>query len=152
MTYYLNSDRMRVVQKNDRGLVTYRKRYGRGDEVDTSKIEDAQVENLLRTGALVESEDDVAERGAPRPPYRGSEVTGAATGEAGENPEHDTDRTIMAEGDGEDDGELVDEYSGMDYAELQQAAKGRGLNAGGSADDLRARLRVDDGSGSSDEG
>jgi hypothetical protein len=35
----------------------------------------------------------------------------------------------------------TDQYSGMEYAELQQTAKERGLNAGGSTLDLQARLR-----------
>lgn len=38
----------------------------------------------------------------------------------------------------------ADQYSAMEYAELQQTAKGRELNAGGSADDIRARLREAD--------
>lgn len=37
-----------------------------------------------------------------------------------------------------------DQYAGMEYAELQQTAKGRDLSAGGSADEIRARLREAD--------
>lgn len=37
-----------------------------------------------------------------------------------------------------------DQYKTMEYAELQQAAKARELNAGGSADQLKARLREAD--------
>lgn len=37
-----------------------------------------------------------------------------------------------------------DRYTSMEFAELQQEAKGRELNAGGSADAIRARLREAD--------
>jgi hypothetical protein len=149
MTDFLNREAMRVVERNDRGAVTYRKRYRLGDEVDVSHIEESHVENLRESGVLVSSKDDVTGRGGGQSPYPGSQVTGAATGEAADHSEiaDEDDYGPENEQDSEQtDGEVVDEYSEMDYSELQTAAKSAGLNAGGSADDLRARLREHDAS------
>jgi hypothetical protein len=44
----------------------------------------------------------------------------------------------------DDFGELEDQYDTMEFAELREAAKARELNAGGSADEIRARLREAD--------
>jgi hypothetical protein len=41
---------------------------------------------------------------------------------------------------------IQDQYTDLSYPELQATAKGRDLNAGGSADQLRARLREADAS------
>lgn len=49
--------------------------------------------------------------------------------------------------DDQADAEPDDAYKSMEYAELQQAAKARELNAGGSADQLKARLREADAAG-----
>lgn len=46
--------------------------------------------------------------------------------------------------DTEDDGEPEDQYDAMEFQELRDAAKDREINAGGSADDIRARLREAD--------
>lgn len=42
------------------------------------------------------------------------------------------------------DGVPEDKYDVMEFAELREAAKARELNAGGSADEIRARLREAD--------
>lgn len=154
MAYYLNRERMRVVERNDRGNVSYRKKYVFGDEVDTSKIDDAQVESLVNSGALVEDRDNLKRRREGNVPFPGSQVAGAATAPSADHSEH---FDVEDEDDGETDPstaqtpgedalqpEEVDDYTSMDYAELQQEAKSRDLNAGGSANDLRARLRADD--------
>lgn len=147
---FLNRESMRVVQRNDRGAVTYRKRYKFGDEVDVEHLDEGREDALLESGALVESEDDLRPRRSGNVPVPGSQVTGAATGEAADHSEHfdvpdDDDETdaSTAVSPGETP-EVTDEYTSMDYAELQGEAKGRGLNAGGSANDLRERLRADD--------
>lgn len=173
---FLNREAMRVVEKNDRGLVTYRKRYKFGDEVDTDHIDDVQVENLTKSGVLVESEDDLTGRGGPQGPYPGSQVTGAATGEAREGPDPDAPEDFE---DGEDprpegqvfeapeeqvdpatvpspqditeagglEVEPADRYASMDYSELQEAAKAADLRyVGVSAEDLKSSLRANDNS------
>jgi hypothetical protein len=75
-------------------------------------------------------------------PYPGSQVTGAATGEAADHSEiaEDADED---EGSERTDGEVVDQYSGMDYGELQDAAREADppIPANQSADNLRAALR-----------
>ncbi len=141
MGYILNRERLRIVERNERGSVVYRKRYKRGDEVDTDHIDDARVQNFLDTGVLVESEDDLDEpesAGATSPtggPF-GAATTGSGEGQGVEEGSDD--------GEGSDDEHDVDQYDAMDYGELQQAAKSRNLNAGGSAEDLRTRLREAD--------
>jgi hypothetical protein len=84
---------------------------------------------------------------SPRPGDAGTPLPDAEEGALVPEPTHeDEDQGAGAPADSEDDVEMVDEYSSMDYADLQQEAKGRGINAGGSADDIRARLREDDNS------
>lgn len=136
MAYLLNREALRVVRRDDRGRVVYRKRYKKGDEVDTSQMEDHRVEHFVEKGVLVQSEDDLSgtESAGATSPATGP--FGAATREATEGPE--------AEGQTGGEPHDVDQYDSMDYSELQQAAKQRNLNAGGSAEDLRNRLREDD--------
>lgn len=139
MSYYLNAEALRVVEKNDRGNVTYRQRYKFGDKVDVSHIDDAQVKNLVNAGRLVQSTDELRgaqSAGATSPT---GDLVGAGTAPSGEGPEAED-----TESPSDEDEHEVDEYDAMDYAELQQEAKSRELNAGGSAQDLRARLREDD--------
>lgn len=142
MGYILNTEAMRVVTRNERGNVDYRKRYRKGDEVDTSKMDEAHVQNLIERGTLVQSEDDLTEQESATGtspvsgPYGAStEVTPETEAAAASTPEAQPDSNAV---------EDVDEYSDMDYASLQREAKERDLSAGGSADDLRARLRADD--------
>lgn len=172
----LNREAMRVVERNDRGIVTYRKRYKQGDVVDTSHIDSAQVENLQRSGALVERAAYDAE-GAPRnpdgeapalqtvanPSHQGEPVSDEeheasydvdgeeaefgdsdeATQEDAGGRETEEDAEAAAEANAED---AVDPYAEMDYATLRSTAKDKGLDASGSADDLRTRLREADAS------
>ena len=119
MKYILNREATRVVQRNEKGTVTYRKRYKKGDVVDVSYIDPTQVENLVASGALV-VEDDAEEAEEP---------TGPST---------------PAEGSGDGKEPQEDEYDGLSYADLQAEAKSRDINAGGSAEELRERLRAFD--------
>jgi hypothetical protein len=165
---YLNRERLRLTQTNDKGRVIKRKRYLFGDEVDTDLIEDDRVESFKEKGILVDSEDDLDRfagfkqaTGISAQQVRGQATTasnyavgasGAGTPEAESltvdpEPTHEDEPQgdgAATETSGDSDGEVVDEYSEQDYASLQGEAKSRGLNAGGSADDLRKRLREDD--------
>lgn len=169
MVYILNTGAMRVVEKNDKGNVTYRKRYKRGDEVDVDHLEEGRLDVLLAAGTLVESEDDLSEVqdagsispvsgpfGAASahqdgttpaaPPVEPVQDEGsvAANTLTPSNPESAIEPPAQTEGEGDDDVEEVDQYSEMDYPTLQKTAKARDLNAGGSGDEIRARLREDD--------
>lgn len=142
--HFLNRERMRVVQRNDRGSVTYRKQYKFGDEVDVSHLDETQVKNLLKSKALVKSKDDLT--GWTGHTYPG-QVTGAALrqgedhadiADPGASPEE------KGEVDDDDDPEDVDQFSSMDYGQLQDAAKAASppIPANQSADELRAALRA----------
>lgn len=148
MAHVLNREALRVVERNDRGIVTYRKRYRKGDEVDTSHMDEAHVEALVESGALVASGDDLSEQGSATATEPTSPPFGASTQGPG-----DATLTEATSGDGgptegsnasDEDEHEVDRYDAMDYAELQAEAKSRGLNAGGSGTDLRDRLREAD--------
>lgn len=146
MAHILNREALRVVNKNDKGSVTYRKRYRKGDVVDTSYMDEYHVANLVEAGILVGSEDDLD--GAVD-----ATATGPTAAPFGASTEGSGDTVVVPDAErGEvkihedDETEAVDEYSGMDYATLQKAAKDRGLNGGGSAEDLRGRLREYDSS------
>lgn len=174
--YILNTGAMRVVEKNDKGNVTYRKRYKKGDEVDVKHLEDGRLDVLLAAGTLVESEDDLSEAvdagglapvsgpfGAASahqdgttpaaPPVEPVQTEAERTGDPDSgsvaantltpsNPESQVEPPAPSSDD--EDVEEVDEYSDMDYPTLQKTAKARDLNAGGSGDEIRARLREDD--------
>lgn len=154
MAHYLNRERMRIVERNDRGNVVYRKMYKFGDEVDTSHIEETHLENLINDGVFVDSEDALT---GWRPriggAYPGSQAVGAAGVAAAdhsdiEDPGASPEEKKAASGDDGDDDldnpQDVDKYSSMDYAELQAAAKAADVPANQSADDLRAALREHD--------
>lgn len=153
MGYILKTERMRLVKKNDRDRVIRRKTFRRGDVLTTDDFEaydvdPDRVDVLIEKGTLVDERDDNTE------PEDTSAATAAAVvsgpvGASTSSPNEDLDHSDIAEPDtggaqvpfDPDNPESVDEYSSMDYAELQQAAKAKGLNGGGSAEDLRARLR-----------
>ena len=169
MGLYLNREALRVVGRNERGVVNYRKRYKRGDKVDTSKMPDTQVENLKNSGALVSSQEDVADGGAapvaqPSSPPFGAATAASTPGEETEadTPEAQTEPVQSSAQDGGDaeesfnpddgtspnteggaDTEDVDEYSEMDYQQLQEASKTANLQyVGVSADTMRDNLRA----------
>lgn len=157
MGYVLRTEAMRVVNRNERGVVTYRKRYRRGDEVDTSKMDEAHVEALIKKGTLVSSEDDLPETESAGATTPVSPPFGAATAPStpgtlgpdadeieGSTPDDGTEDADTADADVDEEEHDVDAYDSMDYAALQAEAKKRDLNAGGSAQDLRVRLRADD--------
>jgi len=168
--YILNTEAMRVVERNDKGNVIYRKRYKKGDEVDVDHLEEGRLEVLVEAGTLVESEDDLSEEvdagsispvsgpfgaasahqdgATPAAPPVEPTQDGSVEGNTFV-PVNDDDQSVVTPTEptgGDDDVEEVDKYSDMDYAALQKEAKARDLNAGGSGDDLRERLRADDAS------
>ncbi len=136
--YILKAEATRVVQKNDRGIVTYRKRYKRGDEVDVTKIDETQVQRLVEAGHLVlddgEATDDAAEALAAEQARATATSSGAGVADLGST----------ATNEGGDQDEEGDRYDGMSYSDLQAEAKQRTGNGGGSAEDLRERLREAD--------
>lgn len=165
--YLLNTERMRLVTRNERGNVNWRKSYSRGDEVDTSKMDEARVKHLVEKGTLVSSEGNLSEpesAGATSPtsPPFGASTAGPEDTSGAEPDEDDGSESVVDDPDvftaphepgedvtpegGGDEPEDVDRYSEMDYATLQQEAKTRTGNGSGSAEDLRARLRAADAS------
>lgn len=134
MGYRLTVAAIRVVQSDEKGKVTYRKRYKKGNIVDTSKMDPERVELFIEKGYLV---DEDAED-APEPVEETPEQEPVEESEPQEEAEGEDDEPT------EEDDDEQDEYDEMSYPDLQQEAKKRDLNAGGSADDLRARLRESD--------
>lgn len=106
--------------------------YRRGDTLENLTEEDER--RLLRAGSIVEeseaASEDTEDAGGPEGPDEPSGTLG--------DPTEGQDDTTE---DSEEPQDGTDEFESMSYPELQQAAKDRGLNAGGSGDDLRARLR-----------
>ena len=143
--YILKAEATRVGQKNDRGIVTYRKRYKRGDEVDVSKIDEAQVQRLLDAGHLVLDTDEAPDEDAEALAAEQARATATSSG-AGV-----ADLGSTATNEGGDLDTEGDRYDSMSYSDLQSEAKQRTGNGGGSADDLRERLREAD-EEESDEG
>lgn len=170
MSYRLNTERMRVVQRNERGNVTYRKSYNFGDEVDTDRLEEGRLEALVEDGVLVSSEDDLSEAEdaggiAPTSPPFGAATAASVPGTEGpeddgtEQPDEGDEATgsdstpspntqggadpvdPAQQADNPDDPNTVDRYDEMDYAALKAEAKQRDVSQSGSAEDLRNRLR-----------
>lgn len=152
--YILNRAQMRLVGKNEKGNVNHRKRYRKGDEVDVSVLDEDRVKVLVEAGVFVTSEDDLedtpdaGDTSPVSPPFGAATVGSDGTsgplpveGEEDSEPEPESDPDEGEKSDGSEEHE-VDEFDEMDYATLQQAAKNANLSAGGSAEDLRVRLRA----------
>lgn len=192
MGYRLTSEALRVIQSDEKGKVTYRRRYKKGQIVDTSKMDEKRVELFIQKGYLVdedaepEAEPEETEDGQES--SEGSDGSEQATGDLPDLPEGldydellawvaegeelddrrgrasavfaqekenedfdesavsaDLQKAVYGDRSGDDDSDVhPDKYTEMNYPSLQQEAKSRGLNGGGSADDLRIRLREDD--------
>ena len=140
------------VKTDAEGRITERKRYRRGSEVTLSE---GEADRLVRAGGLrlasesgSDSDDEglretltarAATLGATDP----AEVTESPSGvTGGDGEEFDLgDPDFPGEDDGDESEAEEDEFEDMSYPDLQKAAKDRDLNAGGSAEDLRARIR-----------
>lgn len=108
MTLYLNRERMRVVQRDDRGRVTFRKTYKQGQEVNPDHLNVGSEERLLASGTLVESKDDVKKWQGYRRSFGAPMLTGAATGEAGDHADlGDAPETDGGESEVGEDGETT---------------------------------------------
>lgn len=158
MAYVLRAAALRVVKRNERGSVTSRKRFTQGDLIDPSLWDDeAEFQRLVDQGSVEEVEGDadeaVSDETTPAPsgtPDSYYPVRGAGTEPSADSQYRDesgdggpvTDEDPVNEGPGEGE----DRYDALTYPELQQEAKARTLNAGGSAEDLRDRLREADAS------
>lgn len=134
MTHYLNTEQMRVVEKNDRGVVKYRKRYKFGDEVDTSHMDEDRVKHLTERGSLVTSKDDLTRRRGPVAPYPGSGVAGAASAPSGDHADLDPDapatqEEALEQADGDTDALVAPEDAG------DQTGEGGAVAEGGEGDD-----------------
>lgn len=167
--YTVTASRFRkVTGKGDDRVMT---RYRQGDTVELT-TEDA--ERLLVTGGLVPFEEptpetevepaDLSEQGFAGPTLRdlgedlgeSPRTPGALSGQTADEGLQDTtgatgkptppsgEPTPEPEASGSPTTPLPDKYDSMDYADLQQAAKDAGLNSGGSAADIKARLRMKD--------
>lgn len=122
----LNAAAMRVVEKNDRGIVTYRKRYKRGNVVDVSHIDPAHVEALVRAGRLVDPDDVDEPEEAPETP---------------DAPEGSGDGTEGQE-EGDEETEPEEDFDSYDYPTLQRLAKERTGDGSGGKQDLLDRLKA----------
>lgn len=127
MGYRLNTEALRVVQRNERGVVTYRKRYRKGQVVDTSKMEDYRVEALVAAGALVEGDEvestDDTDEPTEDPAAAGAGPVPTATAGASE-PQYEDD---------------LDETS---YSDLQRIAKEETGDGSGNTEALITRIRA----------
>lgn len=139
-----------VVETDKAGNITKRERHPRGATVEMTE---GEADRLVRAGGLVLASDADDEGGLSEAEQEqrtsGAAAAGGVTGGDGEvHPDHlgpEDDEDLTEEGDDSDEEEEpepeTDGLDEMEYADLQQAAKSRNLNAGGSADDLRARIR-----------
>lgn len=166
MGYRVTREAMRVVQRNERGVVIYRKRYKRGQRVDVARLPEGRLEALVASGALVNEahdDDDAGEYEDGRGPVGSSGLTGAATDgsydhaddtdlnsppvdEDADADEDDPDVDPAAAGPVEDpeDPPTVDQYTEMDYDTLKAEADKRGVSKAGGAEGIRTRLREAD--------
>lgn len=140
--YVLNRDVLRRTKRDDRGRVTYRKRFVRGDVV--TDLEQVDIDRLTRNDAIVPKGDYVEPEQASGGPSVGP---AALSGQTAAEDQGDPDEAV---GEGneytepEADETDEDEYDGMTAAELSEEAESRGLAKSGSKADLQARLREDD--------
>lgn len=143
--YRLTSEALRVVQSDDKGKVTYRRRYKKGQIVDVTKMDQDRLDLFIDKGYLVDvdadpepdpeevKEDPTEETTEPETAPEPTEES-TPQEEPKDNPEETPETGPSAE----------DVYDRMPYAELQQEAKARTGNGAGNAAELQARLRQAD--------
>lgn len=143
MGYVLNRDVLRVVKRDERGRVTSRKRFLRGDVVEG--LDQVDIDRLTRNDAIVDEGDyDEPEEGPTGPSVGPAALSGQMTAEDQGDPDEP-----VGEGNeftADDESPEGDEYDSMTAAELQEEAGNRNLSKSGSKADLQARLREDDAS------
>lgn len=119
-TYVLTANFFRHMIFKD-GKMVESTRYVKGDRIE---LTDEEAPRLVDAEAVM-PEDEFNEREAAR------DTEQAAGAESAPEPAEGQDGTEA----------IQDEYSAMEYSDLQAAAKARDLSAGGSKAELRARLR-----------
>lgn len=147
--YRLNVLSIRKFTKDEEGN-RRAKVYRRGDKIP---LEQEDADRLLKDGSVtLWSEAPEEEKEAPEATGDAPVAPAAVSGQTAdpvltEGGEEATVEDPNAEpgGGGGDAADTHDDgYDDLDYPALQKAAKDRGLNAGGSAEDIKARLREDD--------
>lgn len=153
MGYLLKVKRYTSLRQNADGRILGKRRFVRGDDV--SGLPERELERLIDLDAVVD-EDEVEEAESEETPTEDpeEEPEGESTPETPEG--QGTPETDQGDGTEEGGGEkpqsedAPETYEEFEYADLQQEAKRRELNAGGSAADLRERLIAHD-AGNSDD-
>lgn len=118
--FTLNSDRMQVVFRNERGVSIKRKRFKRGDVITAEDLPDGEerFNQLVEAGTLVPKDEAADET-------------------------EDQDEDSEGSEDGAD-GSTPD-YDAMEYPALQKAAEARGLPFNGvNKNDIIASLKAAD--------
>lgn len=139
--YIVTANAFRQTVKD--GDDTHYVRHTRGDEVELTKQE---AERLVATGGLALADEDqvlstqtsTQTVGTPDPPAGTTGTEPAAT--SGQTADEGLRGDADAEGDSSAP-EGDDVFEAMSYPELQDAARSRGLDAGGKKGDLLDRLR-----------
>lgn len=157
MAYYLTTGGMRVVQVNERGVVTWRKEYSRGDEVDVDRLEEGRLDLLLETGDLVEKKDDVPTDDGGESPATVTAAASAVTAGSTSTAPHNAAGQPLSPVTGEDVGSREvekdidedpnaggDRYDSMSWPDLQAEAKTRTGDASGGKEAVIGRLRAQD--------
>lgn len=136
MGYVLATEGMRVITRNERGSITKRKKFRRGDEVTRADLEqyEGRFDALVESGALVQSLDDVETVDPSDPAFSGGAGNANAT-----TPTEDLGNSADADEDAEGDQE--DGLDGMSYTDLQKVAKEETGDGSGSKADLIERIR-----------
>lgn len=168
MSYTLTTERMRCVKKNERGVVTKRVQYKKGDKIDPDMLVDGRLDQLVASGALVDSEaeqptdDGTAEQRAGQatgsvagpvgaalnPANPGDPVTDEQHDEAAANADANADEDEEAElellEDHASSVDSPDSYDSMAQDDLHNEVAARGVETGGSDELLKRRLRQND--------
>lgn len=148
MSYRLKTERLRLVGRDDKGRVTSRKRFKRGDAVKKSDFpEEHRFDQLLDSGALVtEAEWEKMQAGTPYTvdvlSDEERETLLARIKELEENAQASDDDDADADADGADDdkSDQPEDFESFDYPTLQALAKERTGNGSGGRQDLIDRL------------
>lgn len=120
--------------------------YKRGDVIELTEQEAAGYLKHRRSIAPVDSDaadaatGDADEATDGPPATEAPVLSGTAAGESAEGSEDDD----VDLDDDQQQGVVDTDYDSLPYADLQQAAKSRGISAGGSREEIAERLREDD--------
>lgn len=141
---YVFTRPVRLVERDERGRVTKRVRFGKGES--PKGFSDERVEAFKRTGTLKEEAEVASEEPTPEPSVGPAARSGQTVAEDQGDPDEPVGEGNDATDEGGGDETVEDEYSDMTVAELQDEAESRDLSKSGNKADLQARLREDDAS------